>query len=161
MSMLPGYRKSLFFSQRREDGLKLRAFYAGDHVYTDFEIDERFQSETISLCNGILFGIVDVLMWYAVMMQAKKICMTRRVNVDFFEPLLCRIPYRAKSRLLDADGKDYYVDAWIEDGGGKICTKVSALFKEGKNINLQEIIGSFDFSEATPEMQEYFHSFIK
>lgn len=161
MNILPVYKASFFLSQKREDGLKLRVIYAGDYVYTDFQIGEQFQSETDSLYNGILFGIMDVLMWYAILMQAKKICMTKKINIEFLEPILCNVPYRAKSKLLNADEKDIHVTAWIEDSNCQVYTKVAALFREGRGMNVEDIIDNFDFSETTPEMKEFFDSFLK
>jgi acyl-coenzyme A thioesterase PaaI-like protein len=161
MNILPVYKASFFLSQKRKDGLKLRVIHSGDHVYTDFEIGEQFSGETDSVYNGLLFGIMDVLMWYAIMMETKKICMTKTIEMEFFQPVMCNVPYRAKSRLLRNDAKDFHVTAWIEDGKGQICTKVDALFREGKGVNIEEIINDFDFSETTPEMRQLFDSFVK
>jgi acyl-coenzyme A thioesterase PaaI-like protein len=161
MDILPVYKASFFLSGKRKDGLKLQVIYSGDHVYTDFQIGEQFSSETNSVYNGILFGIMDVLMWYAIMMETKKICMTKTIDVEFFEPISCNVPYRAKSRLLSSDTKDFHVTAWIEDGNGLVCTKVTALFREGKGVNIADIINDFDFSETTPEMKELFDSFVE
>jgi hypothetical protein len=161
MNILPVYKASFFLSQKRKDGLRLRVIHAGDHVYTDFEIGEQFGGETDSIYNGILFGIMDVLMWYAIMMETKKICMTKTIEMESFEPVTWDVPYRAKSRLLSNDARDFHVTAWIEDTNGRICTKVVALFREGKGVNIAEIISDFDFSETTPEMKELFDSFVK
>ena len=160
MNILPVYKASFFLSQKREDGLRLKVIYAGDHVYIDFQIGEQFQSEIDSPYNGILFGIMDVLMWYAIMMQTKKICMTKKIVVEFFEPVLCNVSYRAKARLLGFDEKDFHVTAWIEDSAGQVHVKVTALFREGKGVNLAGIINDFDFSETTPEMKELFDLFV-
>ncbi|NLW36836.1 PaaI family thioesterase [Syntrophorhabdus aromaticivorans] len=156
---LPIFKASFFLNQKRRDGLKLRVIYAGDHVYTDFRLSNGFQSETNSLYGGIFFGIMDVLMWYAILMEARKICMTKKITVDFFEPLLCGAPYRAKSKLMNVNGKNFYVTAWTEDANGEVCTKVDALFREGKNISMADILRDFDFSETTPEMEEFFSTF--
>jgi hypothetical protein len=161
MNILPVYEASFFLSQKRKDGLKLRVMYAGDHVYTDFQIGEQFKSETDSVYNGILLGIMDVLMWYAIMMQTKKICMTKKIDIEFFVPILCNVPYRAKSKLLSYDEKDFHASAWIEDSNGQVCAKVTAFFREGKGVNLREIMNDFDFSETTFEMKELFDSFIE
>ena len=161
MNILPVYKASFFLSQKREDGLKLRVIYAGDHVYTDFQIGEQFQSEMDSLYNGILFGIMDVLMWYVILMQTKKLCMTKKIDIEFLGPISCDVPYRAKSKLLSVDEKDIHVAAWIEDRNGQVYTKVTALFREGRGMNMHDIIDSFDFSETTAEMKEFFDSFLK
>lgn len=161
MDVLPVFKASFFLDQKREDGLRLRVIYEGDHVYTDFQLSDRFQSETNSLYDGIFFGIMDVLMWYAILMKTKKICMTKKITVEFLEPLLCDAPYRAKSKLMDVKGKDYHVAAWTEDGKGKVYARVDALFREGKDISIADIFHDFDFSETTPEMKEFFQSFLK
>jgi hypothetical protein len=160
MNTLPVYKASFFLSQKRKDGLRLKVVYAGDHVYIDFQIGDQFQSETDTPYNGILFGIMDVLMWYAILMQTKKLCMTKKINVEFFEPVSCNVPYRAKGKLLGCDEKGFHVTAWIEDSTGHVNIKVTALFKEGRGANLADIINDFDFSETTPEMKELFDSFV-
>jgi hypothetical protein len=128
MNILPVYKASFFLNQKRKDGLKLRVMHAGDHVYTDFQIGEQFNSETDSVYNGILLGIMDVLMWYAIIMQTKKICMTKKIDIEFFVPISCNVPYRAKSKLLGYDEKDFHVSAWIEDSNGQVRTRVAAVF---------------------------------
>jgi len=160
MNILPVYKASFFLSQKRKDGLRLKVIYDGDHVYTDFQIGEQFKSEIDSPYNGILFGIMDVLMWYAILMQTKKICMTKKIDVEFFQPISCNVSYRAKSRLLNFDEKDFHVVAWIEDSTGQVYIKVTALFKEGKGVSLASIIKDFDFSETPPEMKDLFDSLV-
>lgn len=160
MSRLPVYKASFFLNQKRKDGVRLRVAYRDNYVYSDFEITEQFISEIDSVYNGILFGIMDVLMWYAIMMETRKICMTKKVNVDFVEPIACNVPYRAMSKLLRHEGKDFYVTAWIQDTTGHICTKVTALFREGKGVDIAKVIRDFDFSETTPEMKKLFDSFV-
>lgn len=161
MSRLPVYKASFFLNQKRKDGVRLRVAYADNHVYSDFQVTDQFRNETESVYNGILFGIMDVLMWYAIMMETKKICMTKKIDVDFLEPLSCNVPYRAKSKLLSQDGRDFHVTAWIEGADGHVCTKVTALFREGKGVNIAKVIRDFDFSETTPEMKQLFDSFIE
>ncbi len=158
MEILPAYRESFFFSQKRKDGLRLHALYTGDHVYADFRIDERFKNEVDRPYNGILFGIMDSLMWYALIMQTGKICMTRKTTIECFTPIPCNITYRAKSRLLDVDEKDFYADSWIEDQDGRVYTKVSGLFKESRNTNIEDVINNLDFTDTTPWMRDFFNS---
>jgi len=160
-SLLPVYKASFFLNQEREDGLKLRVVYAGDHVYTDFQVDGRFNSETDTAYDGIAFGVMDVLMWYAIMMKTKKICVTRKTDMEFFQPVRCDTPYRAVSRLVSHKGREFHVEAWIEDGDGRVCIKLTALFREGKGVKIGDILTDFDFSETTPEMKELFYSFAK
>ena len=159
MNLLPVYKASFFLNQKREDGLKLRVVYAGDRVYTDFRIGAGFNSETDTAYNGIAFGIMDVLIWYAIMVETKKICVTRKTEIDYIRPVLCDVPYRAVSKVLSVDEKDIDVLAWIEDERGHECIRVKALFREGKGVTFSKIIDDFDFSDTTPEMKELFYSF--
>ena len=84
--------------------------------------------------------------------------MTRKIIIEFIAPMPCNITYRAKGRLVDVDEKDFHADGWIEDKDGRLYAKASALFKESRNTNIQDIINNFDFSENTLEMREFFDS---
>ena len=158
MNILPVYKGSFFFSAKRKDGLKLRPAYGGDHAYTDFVIGAGFQNEADCVENGILFGIMDSLMWYAIIMRTGKICMTRRTTVELITPVPCNAPYRAKGRFLHLDENDFHADAWIEDREGRICARVSALFKQSRNMYARDVIKSLDFSETSTKMRDFFES---
>lgn len=158
MEVLPVYRASFFVNQQREDGLRLRILYDNDLVYCNMTIDRRFEGYDGVVHGGMLFGILDVIIWYAILMETKKICMTRKTDMDFFKPVLTNTTYKACGRLLRVEERDYWATAWIEDQGGERCAQVTALFRESKNIDYDDFVKNLEFRDTSPEMKEFFLS---
>jgi hypothetical protein len=100
-------------------------------------------------------------MWYIIFMETKKIGMTRKTEMEFFKPVLCNVSYRAAGKFDRVDDRDIYASAWIEDQSGECYAKVTALFREGKDISISEFIRNFDYSRTTPEIKAYFMSMLE
>jgi acyl-coenzyme A thioesterase PaaI-like protein len=160
MGVLPAYRESFFCSPERTDGLQLTMVYEEGLVSCDMNISNRFEGYTDVAHGGMLFGVLDVMIWYAIFMATKKICMTRKTEMEYFKPVLCNHPYVAKGRFLTVEERDFFSEAWIEDEHGQICARVNALFREGKDISVEEFIGKFDFTHTAPEIKDYFFSLL-
>ena len=79
-------------------------------------VGDAFQGYENVVHGGMVFGVLDVIMWYAIIMATKKICMTRKTDTDFFKPVVCGVTYRAQGRLVRVEGRDVWAFAWIEDG---------------------------------------------
>ena len=69
---LPAYGKSFFLSPTRKDGLQLTMMYEDNCVYTDFFVDRRFEGYTNVVHGGMIFGVLDVILWYIILMETKK-----------------------------------------------------------------------------------------
>jgi uncharacterized protein (TIGR00369 family) len=106
MEVLPVYRASFFVNQRRKDGLRLKMLYDNNMVYCNMNIDTRFEGYHGVVHGGILFGILDVIIWYTIFMETKKICMTRKTDMDFFKPVLSNVTYKACGKLLRDEERD-------------------------------------------------------
>lgn len=158
--VLPVYRDSFFCGFNRLDGLQLQMMYEKDIVYCDVQLDNRFEGYTDVLHGGIIFGILDVIIWYAIFMATKKICMTRKTEMEFFKPVICGAPYIAKGQFLRIEGRDVHATAWIEDKEGEVCASVNALFREGKDIPVYEFVHKFDFSRTSPSIKRHFMSLL-
>jgi len=158
---LPAYKKSFFLSPDREDGLQLQIFHEDGIVYCDFSIDNRFEGYAEVLHGGMIFGILDVIIWYAIAMKTKKIAMTRKAESEFFKPIMCSTPYRAKAQMLRIEDRDIFSTAWVEDGAGDVYARMKALFREGKGLAMDAFIDRFDFSETTPAIRDYFLSLLE
>jgi|WetSurSiteA1Bulk_404760.scaffolds.fasta_scaffold131124_2 acyl-coenzyme A thioesterase PaaI-like protein len=156
MVRLPTYRQSFFCGSDRRDGLGLTVFYDDGTVFTDVEIDNRFQGYMNVVHGGILFGILDLIMWYVILIEAKKLAMTRKTDMEFLKPVKCNTRYRAISRFERTEGRDIYASAWVEDGAGNCYAKVTGLFREAKDVPPSQMIERFDFSSASPEARQYF-----
>jgi acyl-coenzyme A thioesterase PaaI-like protein len=155
---LPAYRQSFFLSPDRPDGLQLEMFYQDGIVYCDLFVDNRFEGYAEVLHGGMIFGVLDVIIWYVIFMRSKKIAMTRKVDMEFLKPVMCSTAYRAKGKLTRIEEKNIYASAWIEDDSGEVYARVSATFREGKNFDVAAFIDRFDFSTTTPAIKEYFLS---
>ena len=161
MTVLPVYRASFFVNQQRQDGLRLKMLYDNDLVYCDMTIDKRFEGYDGVVHGGMLFGVLDVIIWYAIFMDTKKICMTRKTDMDFFKPVLCDVTYKACGKLLRVEERDYWATAWIEDQAGDRCAQVTALFRESKHLDYDDFISNLEFTDTSPEVKEFFLSVAK
>ena len=155
MSLLPVYQKSFFTSQYRTDGLGLKIRYRRGLVFTDMTVSNAFEGYEEVVHGGMLFGILDVLMWYAIFMESKKICMTRKTDMDFLKPVLCGHSYRAAGQLLRVEDRDVWATGWIEDAGKERCAQATALFREAKGIDYGDFVRRFDFAGISPEIRDF------
>jgi uncharacterized protein (TIGR00369 family) len=160
MSVLPVYATSFFANQERPDGMGLTLLYENGAVYTNMLVDARFEGYKGVVHGGMVFGILDVIMWYTILLDTKKICMTRKTEMEFLKPVLCNTMYRAEARLVGVEEKDVIVSAWVQDGQGERYAEVNGIFREAKGLNIAEFVNTFDLSESSPEIKEFFYSLI-
>ena len=154
MSVLPVYGKSFFSSLDRSDGLGLALRYRRGLVYTDMTIGTTFEGYDDVVHGGILFGILDVIMWYAIFLGTKKICMTRKTDMEFLKPVQCDATYRAQGKLVRVEDRDVWATAWIEDTQKERYAQASALFREAKHLDYDRFIGNFNFTGVSPEIRK-------
>ncbi len=160
MSILPIYSKSFFASKERLDGIGLTIRYENGVVYSDMTVDARFEGYRGVVHGGMVFGIMDVIMWYTILLNTRKICMTRKTEMEFLKPVLCNEQYRAEAQMLGVEEKDVLVSAWVQDGTGERYAQVNAVFREAKGLDIGEFVNSFDFSQSPLEIKEFFYSLI-
>jgi len=158
MSLLPIDRGSFFSGEHWPEGLPMRLHYSGGKVYTDFTLDRTFQGYENVVFGGVVFGVLDMVMWYAVLMGTRKVCMTRKTDMDFFKPVMCGSPYRAEGEVLRVEDRDVWAAAWIEDGAGERYNQATALFRQGKGIDNELMRSRLDFTGVSPEIKEIFLS---
>ena len=160
MSILPVYTTSFFTCKKRSDGMGLTILYEDGVVYTDMFVDSRFEGYKGVVHGGLVFGVLDVIMWYTILMKTKKICMTRKTEMEFLKPVLCNETYRAEARLVGVEEKDIIVSAWVEDAQGERYAEVKGIFREAKGLDVEEFVNSFDFDGVSPEIKDFFYSLI-
>jgi acyl-coenzyme A thioesterase PaaI-like protein len=156
MSLLPINRRSFFGGLRNPDGSPVEMHFSRGVVYTDITPGQSFEGYENVVFGGMLFGILDVVMWYAILMATRKICMTRKTDMDFLKPVMCGNPHRAQGKLLRVEDRDVWATAWIEDGGGERCAQVTALFREARGIDHGRLMSRFDFTGVSPRIKEIF-----
>jgi acyl-coenzyme A thioesterase PaaI-like protein len=161
MNVLPVYKQSFFVKHDREDGLRLNMMYEEHAVYCDMVVDNRFEGYHDVVHGGMLFGILDVIIWYAIFMETKKVGMTRKTEMEFFKPVMCNTQYRAIGKFDRIEDRDIYATAWIEDQSGECYARINALFKEGKDLSITDFLNNFDFRYTTPEIKAHFLSLLE
>lgn len=159
-NILPAYKQSFFVKHDREDGMRLDMTYEEHVVYCDMTVDNRFEGYHNLVHGGMLFGILDVMIWYVIFMETKKVGMTRKTEMEFFKPVQCNTPYRAVAKFDRIEERDIYASAWIEDLQGECYAKITALFKEGRSLSLDDFVNNFDFSLTPPGIREHFLSLL-
>lgn len=158
--VLPVYRDSFFCGVGRVDGLQLVMMYEPGMVYCNINISNRFEGYTDVLHGGMIFGILDVIVWYVIFMETKKIGMTRKTDMEFLRPVMCDTSYMAKGLFLKTRGKDIHAVAWVEDEQGEVYARVNALFREAKGLPVGHFINKFDFDHADPAIKGHFMSLL-
>jgi uncharacterized protein (TIGR00369 family) len=158
---LPPYTNSFFCSPDRPDGLNLSMVYEDHQVLCDLVVDNRFEGYSGVLHGGMIFGILDVMLWFIIFLETKKICMTRKTETEFLKPIMCNAPYKARAEFLRVKSRDVHATAWIENKDGEACARVNAIFREAKDISLETVINRCDFSLTTPEIRDFFLSVLK
>ncbi len=118
----------------------------GDKLHCDIKLNEQFGNETGAVSNGILLGIVDAMMLYAILADTGKVFLARKVGVDFVVPLELDKTYRATVQFLKNKGEDVYTSACIKDDSGNICATFGAVFRENKQVPIEEAVGNLDFN---------------
>jgi acyl-coenzyme A thioesterase PaaI-like protein len=157
---LPAYRDSFYCGTERPDGLGLTLTYHNHLVHCDLNVDKRFDGYRNVLHGGMIYGILDVMIWAAIFMETKKICMTRKTDAEFIKPVMCNTLHKAKAQYLYTEDRDFHASAWIETTKGEMCARVDALFREAKDLPLDEFIGRFDFTVADPAIKDHFYSIL-
>jgi uncharacterized protein (TIGR00369 family) len=132
--------------------------YEDGCVYTDLFVDSRFEGYTNVVHGGMIFGVLDVILWYIILMETKKMAMTRKVEMEFFKPIMCGTHYRAQGKFIRIEKKDIHASAWVEDENGEVYARVNAIFREGKETNMTAILKRLDFGDTSPELKEFFLS---
>ncbi len=158
MSILPWNKASFYTSQDRKDGLKIKVKYKAGSVYSNILIDPLFNDHSGNVDRNLVFGIMDEIIWYAIIMQLKKMSMTKKVSVEFYEPLQCNVPYRAEARVDKTEGREIFVTAWVQNKSGSHCIEMKGIFSAIKNAPIQDFLKNFDFRDSPAVIKEFFRS---
>jgi uncharacterized protein (TIGR00369 family) len=153
---LPAYKKSFFLSPTREDGLRLTMMYEDHRVYTDLFVERRFEGYANVVHGGMIFGILDAILWYVILIEVKKMAMTRKVEMEFLKPIMCNEHYKAQGKFIKIEKKDIHAAAWVEDKSGEVYSRINAVFREGKGTGMAASIRRLDFTGVELEVKDFF-----
>lgn len=160
MERLPRY-ENCFFCGPDSKGLRLRIEY-GDHACSsNFVVDDLFQGFRGVLHGGIVSGILDEIMWWAVFMETGILSATWKLDVEFRKTVLCGKAYRAVGIYERAKHGNYHVSARIEDDSGTICASALGIFRGLKETDEGEFFRNLDFSESSEKVESLLRSRLK
>jgi uncharacterized protein (TIGR00369 family) len=154
--LLPGYEKC-FFCGPATGGLGLEIQCNDGTVFCDFTAREKFQGYDGMLHGGIVTGVLDEVMWWALFVETKMVFATWKLDVEFRRPVLCGKAYRASAQFLSHLHRTYYVSGVIEDESGNVCARAKGSFRKTRQIALEEITRYLDFRGVPREIRSFLH----
>ncbi len=153
--LLPGYKKC-FFCGPATGGLALELQHAAGAVFCEFTADQKYQGYDGVMHGGIVSGILDEVMWWALFMETRLITATSKIEVEFRRPIICGEAYRAKGQALRSAHGTYIVSGLIEDAPGRACAKARGFYRKTKGFTIEDITGHLDFRGVSPEVRALF-----
>jgi acyl-coenzyme A thioesterase PaaI-like protein len=155
MGLLPGYKKC-FFCGPATGGLALELHYQEKGAFCGFVAQEKFQGFDGMLHGGIVTGILDEVMWWALVMEKQVICATSKIEVHFKKPILCGDMYRASGCLTGTTGRTYLVSGQLEDEAGHVCARSTGSFRAIGKFTMEDVVKYLDFRGVPPEIRSLF-----
>ena len=155
MGLLPNY-EACFFCGRENEGLRMKVRVKDGSVFSEFLLDRKFQGYDNVAHGGIVAGILDEVMWWAIFTHTHKICYTRRMETEFLRPVNCGALYRVEGRLGDMGRSGVHASATIRDVEGRTAAKGSGLFRVAQDIAPAAFLAKLDFAEVSPDVEASF-----
>jgi len=134
----------------------LKLHYREEGAFCEFVAPERFQGYDGMLHGGIVTGILDEVMWWALFMEKKVICATSKIEVSFKRPVICGDGYKASGRLVRTAGRSYLMYGQIEDQVGHVCARSNGSFRAIGKFTVDDIVKHLDFRGVPPEIRSLF-----
>jgi len=151
--------KQCFFCGRTTNGLCLELQYLDGGTLCQFTPPEVFQGFGGILHGGIITGILDEVMFWAVLMETQKICVTVKIETVFKRPIFCGRTYRASGRLLHTPyDTDYFAQGTITDESGKNCATGKASFHIMRGMTIEDMQKDLIFTGISREMRSLFYA---
>jgi uncharacterized protein (TIGR00369 family) len=155
MGLLPGYKKC-FFCGPATGGLALELHYEEEGTFCEFTAHKKFQGFDGMLHGGIVTGILDEVMWWALFMEKKVTCATSKIEVHFKKPVLCGNRYKASGHLMGVTGRTHLMSGQIEDKAGRVCARCTGSFRAIEKFTMDDIVKYLDFRGVPPEIRSLF-----
>lgn len=153
--LLPGYKKC-FFCGPATGGLGLELTYHDKMVYCTFIAKDKFQGYDGMMHGGIVSGILDEVMWWALFMETKVVAATTKIEVEFKRPILSGETYTAKAQVIRSFHNTYNVSGAIENLKGEVCAKGNGFFRKMRGFTIEDIIKHLDFRGVPNEIRSFF-----
>lgn len=153
--LLPGYKKC-FFCGPATGGLGLEIEYADGAVICQFNANHKFQGYDGMMHGGIVAGILDEIMWWALFMETRVIAATTKMEIEFKRPVLSGETYRAKGQVIRSVHNTFNVSGVIESLSGDLCARANGYFRRIKGFTMEDIVNHLDFRGVPQEIRSFF-----
>lgn len=104
--------------------------------------DVRFQGFDGVLQGGIIAGLMDDAMWYAIFALGGAITMTAELTVRFKAPVPVEIPLTVRGRVVEQRRQLYSCQASISGPDGKILAEATGKFLSAPRSLVDELTQS-------------------
>jgi acyl-coenzyme A thioesterase PaaI-like protein len=162
MSDLPTYRDCIFCGPEHPFGLKLKLRYEYGMVVTELSVGASFHGYENVVHGGIVSGIFDEVMWWAVTVGVRQITATRKLEVEFLKPMHCETVYRVRAGVKERRPRLFLASGEIEDPSNGLVARASGLFMPIKNTagRREELVAALDLTRLSPEMAAVFSTLL-
>ncbi|HPP06291.1 MAG TPA: PaaI family thioesterase [Syntrophorhabdaceae bacterium] len=153
--LLPGY-KTCFFCGPATGGLGLEMQCADGAVFCQFTANQRFEGYNGMMHGGIVAGILDEVMWWALFVETKIIAATTKMEIEYKRPVISKETYRARGQVLRLIHNTYHVSGIIETPSGQLCARANGYFRRLKRYTMEDIMKHLDFRGVPEEIRSFF-----
>ncbi len=121
-------------------GLKLRFYEEGEFVKTTkIILSKKYCGFRDIIHGGIVSGILDEVMWYAVALQGKIISLTADMSIRLKQSMKPNEEYIAVAKLEKVKKKLYYTSGYIKKlNNNDIIASAKGIYLPMKNSNLDK-----------------------
>lgn len=157
MERLPGYGRCFLCGQSNPKGLKLILYVEGEEVFTEFQLSEAFIGYEGLIHGGMLAGVLDEVMWWAVAWATGRACLTVEMTVKYRRPAPVDRPYRATAKVLKAASRMAEGEAEIRDlEEGQLVTSATGRYYLLSGDRNKEVLSLLDYSLCSPKVRKRF-----
>lgn len=157
MERLPSYGRCFLCGLENPRGLRLVLFAEGEEVLTEFKLEEAFIGYEGIAHGGVLAGILDEVMWWAVAWHTGRASFTTELLVRYRRPALIGHTFRAKGRILRFNQRIVETEGEILDlETGEVCTSGSGRYYLLKGDRNREALLLLDYRACSEEVKRKF-----
>jgi len=157
MERLPSYGPCFFCGRRNPQGIKLEVFAEGEEVWSEFQLSETFTGYEGRIHGGMLAGVLDEVMWWAVAWRTGRACLTVEMTVRYKRPTPVKRRYRARARAVEVSSKIAIAEGEIEDlAEGRVCSTAKGRYYLLSGRSNQEALALLDYTACSPAVRARF-----
>jgi acyl-coenzyme A thioesterase PaaI-like protein len=158
MNRLPGYEGCLFCGPEHPHGLRLRMHYREGMVVAEVSVPRLFQGYDDVVHGGIVAGLLDEVMWWAVTIETRKLSMTGKAEIEYLNVLKCGLPHVVRGKFIKMRHDTFFAEGEIEGPSERTVARGKGLFRPVKAISGSEFLKKMDLTQVSPQMREIFYS---